>query len=88
MEAMRLGWDIVAASRDRFLEKNGGGSSGDTRVSTSIAIIGPAPGIIGVLFMDSDITREPQVGAYEALRQSIMKALRPTSQRQGVSRIG
>ena len=77
MESMQLGWDMTTVNGYRFVEKNGGWGAGGTSLSTSIAIIGPAPGIVGVLFINSDITREPNVGADIVLRQAVMKALRP-----------
>lgn len=76
-ESMQLGWDMTTFNGYRFVEKNGGWGAGGTSLSTSIAVIGPAPGIVGVLFINSDITREPNVGADIVLRQAVMKALRP-----------
>ena len=58
------------------MEKNGGWVSGTgTVVSTSIALFGP--GVIGVLFMNSDISGEPGVGASTVLHDAYMKALTP-----------
>jgi CubicO group peptidase (beta-lactamase class C family) len=77
MEATQLGWDnLTDATGYRWVEKNGGWTSGSgTVISTSIALFGP--GVIGVLFMNSDISGQPQVGAATVLRDAYMKALKP-----------
>jgi len=68
-----LGWDV--ATGYRYIEKNGGWGWNGTSLSTSIAIFGP--GVIGVLFINSDISGEPGVGADTVLREAYMKALTP-----------
>ncbi len=55
MEATQLGWDwlIDLATGYRWVEKNGGWTSGTgTVISTSIALFGP--GVFGALFINSD----------------------------------
>jgi CubicO group peptidase (beta-lactamase class C family) len=62
MEATPMGWDAQTdGAGHRWLEKNGGWGWGDTTISTSIALLGP--GMYGALFLNSDISGEPGVGA-------------------------
>src|SRR5215471_3598167 len=78
MEATQLGWDTLKDPNTgyRWVEKNGGWTSGTgTVISTSIALFGP--GVIGVLFMNSDISGEPGVGADTVLHDAYMNALKP-----------
>jgi CubicO group peptidase (beta-lactamase class C family) len=79
METRVLGWDKLSTGVYRYLEKNGGWGWGDTSISTSVAFLGPASGraIIGVLFLDSDIGREPKASAETVLRQALVRAIRP-----------
>jgi CubicO group peptidase (beta-lactamase class C family) len=74
METQALGFDMrTTASGYRYLEKNGGWTAGNTKISTTIAFIGP--GVIGALFMNSNIGREPDVGADAVLRAAYQKAV-------------
>jgi CubicO group peptidase (beta-lactamase class C family) len=76
METTPLGWDTLADSAGyRWVEKNGGWGANNTTISTSIALFGP--GILGVLFMNSDISGEPNVGAAQVLHDAYMNALKP-----------
>jgi CubicO group peptidase (beta-lactamase class C family) len=76
MEATPLGWDTTKDSTGyRWVEKNGGWGWNDTTISTSIALFGP--GVFGALFMNSDISGEPNVGADTVLHDAYMKALKP-----------
>jgi CubicO group peptidase (beta-lactamase class C family) len=76
METKPLGWDTKTdATGYGYVEKNGGWSWNGTSLSTSIALFGP--GVIGVLFMNSDISGEPGVGADTVLREAYMKGLKP-----------
>jgi hypothetical protein len=76
MEATPLGWDTKTDGTGyRWVEKNGGWGSGDTSISTSVALFGP--GVYGALFMNSDISGEPNVGADTVLHDAYMKALKP-----------
>lgn len=70
----------------RFLEKNGFHSESPGEVSTSIAIIGgtpitpgdaSAPNIIATLFLNSDISGEPENVAWNVLVDEYMRALKP-----------
>jgi len=77
MVATKVGWDQVVdgATGYRFIEKNGGWGANNTTISTSIALIGPS--LFGALFMNSDISGEPNVGAATVLRDAYMSALTP-----------
>jgi CubicO group peptidase (beta-lactamase class C family) len=76
MESTPLGWDTKTDGTGyRWVEKNGGWGSGDTSISTSVALFGP--GVYGALFMNSDISGEPNVGADTVLHDAYMKALKP-----------
>ena len=78
METTQLGWDILKDPNTgyRWVEKNGGWTSGTgTFISTSIALFGP--GVIGVLFINSDISGEPGLGAATVLHDAYMTALKP-----------
>lgn len=77
MQATQIGWDALTdATGYRWVEKNGGwGGGGNTTISTSIALFGP--GVLGVLFMNSDISGEPGVGAATVLHDAYMAALQP-----------
>jgi hypothetical protein len=76
MQATPLGWDVTMDSTGyRWLEKNGGWGMNGTTISTSIALFGP--GVYGALFINSDISGEPNVGADTVLREAYMKALKP-----------
>jgi CubicO group peptidase (beta-lactamase class C family) len=84
MEDNSLGWDqLQLPDGSRYLEKNGGWSWGvnnnNTSISTSIVIFGPRSGtaIVAILFLNSDITREPGVGADTVLSQTLTQAVKP-----------
>jgi CubicO group peptidase (beta-lactamase class C family) len=76
-----LGWDYLNLGNGayRCLQKNGGLSSWNgTSISTEILIFGPSspgPAFLGVLFMNSDLTREA-VGADTVLTQALLSAVR------------
>ncbi|HEU0173512.1 MAG TPA: serine hydrolase domain-containing protein [Blastocatellia bacterium] len=85
MRTRRLGWDVASNTE---LEKNGGfghgcDSNGNHcgKISTSIAIFGPVTGprVIGVLFINSDISGGPSAGkgAKEVLEKAYTNALFP-----------
>jgi CubicO group peptidase (beta-lactamase class C family) len=76
MQTTPLGWDTLTDGTGyRWIEKNGGWGANNTTVSTSIALFGP--GVLGVLFMNSDISGEPGIGAATVLHDAYMKALTP-----------
>ncbi|HVJ53347.1 MAG TPA: serine hydrolase domain-containing protein [Aliidongia sp.] len=76
METTPLGWDTLTdAAGYRWIEKNGGWGADNTAISTSIALFGP--GVLGVLFINSDISGEPNVGAATVLHDAYMSALTP-----------
>jgi hypothetical protein len=85
MRTDNLGWDV---SNDRELEKNGGyGANCDSNgkncatISTSAAIFGPVrgPNLVGVLFMNSNISGGPNdaKGAKEVLETAYHNSLMP-----------
>jgi CubicO group peptidase (beta-lactamase class C family) len=76
MEKLVLGWDVaVDGSGYRYVEKNGGWGWNGTSLSTTAAIFGP--GVIGVLFVNSDISGSPGVGADTVLYNAYKAALKP-----------
>ena len=76
METTPLGWDVKADSTGyRWVEKNGGWGWNGTTLSTSVALFGP--GVFGALFINSDISGEPNVGADAVLHDAYMQALKP-----------
>jgi CubicO group peptidase (beta-lactamase class C family) len=76
MENTPLGWDTRTDSTGyRWVEKNGGWGANGTTISTSVALVGP--GLYGALFMNSDISGEPGVGADTVLHDAFIKALKP-----------
>lgn len=63
----------------RYLEKNGLWLSNVARVSTSIVMFGPSspgPAFLGVLFVNSDLTREEDVGAATVLKEAFLGHVR------------
>jgi len=79
MESRGLGWDVVSSSGYRYLEKNGGWGANGTAISTSILVFGPSspgPAFLGVLFMNSVLTREEGVGADTVLRDAFLRNVR------------
>jgi CubicO group peptidase (beta-lactamase class C family) len=74
MEATPMGWDTKSDGTHRWVEKNGGWGANGTTISTSIALLGP--GMYGALFMNSDISGEPNAGAAEVLHDAYVKALK------------
>ena len=76
METSLLGWDAkVDSDGYRWVEKNGGWGSNGTTISTSVCIFGP--GVIGVLFMNSDVSGNASLGAATVLHDAYKKAMRP-----------
>jgi CubicO group peptidase (beta-lactamase class C family) len=74
METTPLGWDVLKDGAGyRWVEKNGGWGANGTTISTSIALFGP--GVIGALFMNSEISGEPGVGAANVLHDAYITAL-------------
>jgi hypothetical protein len=84
MEDNALGWDYTQLFHRRYLQKNGlwtwSANNNNTSISTSIAIFGsrslPGPAIVGILFLNSDIAREPGIGADTVLSQELARAIR------------
>jgi CubicO group peptidase (beta-lactamase class C family) len=79
MESRQLGWDWFSYNGYRYLEKNGGWGANGTTISTSILIFGPSspgPAFLGVLFMNSNLTREDDVGAHPVLHNAFLRAVR------------
>jgi CubicO group peptidase (beta-lactamase class C family)/phage terminase large subunit-like protein len=78
MESSSLGWDAQKDSDGyRWLEKNGGWGANGTTISTSVAFFGP--GVLGVLFMNSDVSGAPTLGAATVLHDAYKKAMRAKS---------
>jgi CubicO group peptidase (beta-lactamase class C family) len=78
MEQSLLGWDKSNdGSGNRWVEKNGGWGANNTLISTSVALFGP--GLFGALFMNSDISGEPDAGAETVLHDAWLAALKPKS---------
>jgi CubicO group peptidase (beta-lactamase class C family) len=75
MEDHKQGWDMTVDGSYRYVEKNGGWGWNGTSLSTSIALIGP--GVVGVLFVNSDNVGSAAPGADTVLREAYMKALKP-----------
>jgi len=76
MENTPLGWDTKTDSTGyRWVEKNGGWGANGTNISTSVALVGP--GLYGALFINSDISGEPGVGADTVLHDAFIKVLKP-----------
>ena len=72
----QLAWDVlIDATGYRWVEKNGGWGKKGTTLGTSIALFGP--GVLGVLFINSDISGAPPGGASIVLHDAYMKALKP-----------
>jgi len=90
-----VGWDLKldGASGGRWLEKNGGEGSGNGAVqSTSVGIFGgssgckvnnvgnaPVSGVAGVLFINSNISGQPNIGADTILLNAFRAAVKPKS---------
>lgn len=81
MRTQKLGWDVDTSNE---LEKNGGWGACDGNahcgtISTSIAIFEPVTGprIVGVLFLNSNIAREPNSGAQNILEKAYNSAVTP-----------
>jgi CubicO group peptidase (beta-lactamase class C family) len=76
-----LGLDMTSYQGHRYVEKNGAEGVGNGNgITTSVAIMGgdsSTPGIVGVLFINSDITTEPGAGASAILLGAYTKALQP-----------
>ncbi|MFT4103859.1 MAG: serine hydrolase domain-containing protein [Burkholderiaceae bacterium] len=73
MEATSLGWDVTRDGNGlRWVEKNGGWGTGKGSVSTSVALMGP--GVYGALFINSNISGEPGVGADAVLHDAFVAA--------------
>ena len=79
MRQRMLGWDVDTNTE---LEKNGGYGGGNGQlITTSIAVFGPVTGprVIGVLFINSDISGGPSAGgnAQVVLEKAYTSALTP-----------
>jgi hypothetical protein len=76
MKATSLGWDATQDSSGfRWVEKNGGWGANGTTISTSVALMGP--GVYGALFLNSDISGEPNTGADTVLHDAFISAFKP-----------
>jgi len=89
-----VGWDTVSdGAGRRWLQKNGaeGAGNGATQ-TTSVGIFGgrngcrvnsrgdaPVSGVAGVLFLNSDISDQPNIGAWTILIKAFQDAVRPKS---------
>src|SRR5262249_11757011 len=83
MRTRKLGWDVAG---DTELEKNGGWGACDAKgncssITTSVAVFGPVTGprVVGVLFVNSDISGGPSSGkgAKDVLEKAYATALTP-----------
>lgn len=84
-----VGWDVKADGPiRRWLEKNGEQIHGSAFQTTSVGIYGgrsgcpssgssPVPGVAGVLFIDSDISGQPNAGAWTVLTRAFRSAVTP-----------
>jgi CubicO group peptidase (beta-lactamase class C family) len=78
MRTNGLGWDVY---NNNELEKNGGWGAANGSITTTVAIFGPVTGprMVGVLFINSDISGGPSDGknAKSVLEKSYTAALFP-----------
>jgi CubicO group peptidase (beta-lactamase class C family) len=78
METSVMGWDKAKDSAgNRWVEKNGGWGANNTTISTSVVLFGA--GLFGAMFLNSDISGEPGVGAETVLHDAYIAALKPKS---------
>lgn len=77
MLSSQLGWDwLTDLSGNRWVEKNGGwGTGSGQEISTSVALFGP--GLIGVLFMNSDTAGTQKLSADGVLHNAYLAAIQP-----------
>ena len=76
METTVMGWDKAKDGQgNRWVEKNGGWGSNGTTISTSVALFGG--GLFGALFLNSDVSGDPDLNAETVLHDAYLAALKP-----------